>query len=37
MSFLTLQDIRKSYGEGENRVEVLKGISLQAEKGELNF
>ena len=27
MSFLTLQNIRKSYGEGENQVEVLKGIS----------
>ena len=33
--FLGLRDIRKSYGNRENRVEVLKGISFDAEKGEL--
>ena len=32
--FLELEDIRKSYGEKEYRVEVLKGISLSVEKGE---
>lgn len=30
---LELKDIRKSYGAGENRVEVLRGISLAVEKG----
>ena len=33
--FLSLKDIKKSYGSGENRVEVLKGIDLSLEKGEL--
>jgi len=32
--FLELQNIRKSFGERENRVEVLKGISLSVEEGE---
>ena len=32
--FLTLKNIRKSYGEKESRVEVLKGIDLEVEKGE---
>ena len=32
--FLELRDIKKAYGEKENRTDVLKGISLQAEKGE---
>ena len=32
--FLELEGIRKSYGEKEYRVEVLKGISLSVEKGE---
>ena len=31
---LELKDIRKSYGAGENRVEVLRGISLAVERGE---
>ncbi|MCR5784895.1 MAG: ABC transporter ATP-binding protein [Eubacterium sp.] len=31
--FLKLNNIRKSYGDGENRVEVLKGIDLEVEKG----
>lgn len=30
---LSLKNIRKSYGEGSSRVEVLKGISLDIEKG----
>ena len=33
--FLELQNIRKSFGEGENRVEVLKGIDLSAQEGEI--
>lgn len=32
--FLTLTDITKSFGQGDNRVEVLKGINLSIEKGE---
>ena len=32
--FLELQDIRKSYGKDDYKVEVLKGINLQIEKGE---
>lgn len=32
--FLEIHHIRKSFGEGENRVEVLKGIDLAIEKGE---
>ena len=31
---LELQNIKKSYGEGGNRIEVLKDISLGVEKGE---
>ncbi len=31
--FLTLNNIKKSYGSGESRVEVLKGIDLEVEKG----
>ena len=31
---LELKEIRKSFGKGENRVEVLRGISLGVEKGE---
>ena len=33
--FLEISKIRKSFGEGESRVEVLKGIDLQLEKGEI--
>ena len=33
--YLTLEDINKSYGEGETRVQVLHGISCELEKGEL--
>ena len=31
---LELRDIRKAFGKGENRVEVLRGISLDVKKGE---
>lgn len=31
---LELRDIRKSFGKGDSRVEVLRGISLSVEKGE---
>ncbi len=31
---LEIKDIRKGFGQGGTRVEVLKGISLEAEKGE---
>lgn len=32
--FLEIRDIRKSFGTGDSRVEVLKGISFDVEKGE---
>ena len=32
--FLELSQIKRAFGEGESRVEVLKGIDLQIEKGE---
>ena len=32
--FLEIQNIKKHYGEGDSRVEVLKGINLSIEKGE---
>lgn len=32
--FVQLKNIEKSFGEGENRVNVLKGINLSIEKGE---
>lgn len=32
--FLEIKGIKKDFGEGENRVEVLKGIDLSVEKGE---
>ncbi|MBR1845846.1 MAG: ABC transporter ATP-binding protein [Oscillospiraceae bacterium] len=32
--FLEIEGIRKSFGEGENKVEVLKGIDIRMEKGE---
>ena len=31
--FLTLQQIKKSFGQGESKVEVLKGIDLAVEQG----
>ena len=33
--FLEINGIKKSFGEGESRVDVLKGIDLQIEKGEI--
>ena len=33
--FLKIKGIRKSYGTEENRVEVLKGIDLEVEKGQI--
>ncbi len=33
--FLEINGIRKSFGEGESRIEVLKGIELSIEKGEI--
>jgi len=32
--FLQIHDIKKGFGSGESRVEVLKGINLEIEKGE---
>lgn len=32
--FLTINDIKKSFGSGDSRVEVLKGINLSMERGE---
>lgn len=33
--FLEIHDLRKGFGEGENRTEVLKGISFEVERGEI--
>lgn len=33
--FLEIKGIRKHYGDGESRVEVLKGINIEIEKGEI--
>ena len=32
--FLEIRSIKKHFGEGESRVEVLKGIQFSVEKGE---
>lgn len=32
--FLEIKGIKKSFGTGESRVDVLKGIDLEIEKGE---
>ena len=34
MSILELQNVEKTYGEKENQVQALRGISLQVEEGE---
>ena len=33
--FLEIGDLKKSFGSGDNEVEVLKGISFSVEKGEI--
>ncbi len=33
--FIEIEDIKKSYGSGENEFQVLKGISFSANKGEM--
>ena len=33
--FLEIHELRKSFGAGENRTEVLKGLDFSAEKGEI--
>ena len=33
--FLTIHDLHKSYGEKENKLEVLKGINLNVKKGKI--
>ena len=33
--YLELKDIKKSFGEGDSRTEVLKGISFSVEKGNI--
>ena len=32
--FLEIKGIRKSFGQGDSRVEVLKGIDISVDKGE---
>lgn len=32
--FLEIKNIKKHFGEGESRVEVLKGVDIEIEKGE---
>ncbi len=32
--FIEIKDIKKSYGSGDNKVQVLKGINISIEKGE---
>lgn len=34
-AFIEINDIRKHFGEGENRVDVLNGIDIEIEKGEI--
>ena len=34
--FLTVKDLKKSYGSTSNKVEVLKGINFEVEKGEIS-
>ena len=33
--FLEIQQIKKHFGEGESRVDVLRGIDINIEKGEI--
>lgn len=32
--FLQIRDLKKSFGEGDTRQEVLRGLSFEVEKGE---
>ncbi len=34
-TFLTVKDLRKAYGEGESYAQVLKGVSIKINKGEM--
>lgn len=36
MIHIEVEDLHKSYGEGEARVEVLRGVNLQVERGSMN-
>lgn len=33
--FLEVKDLKKTYGEGANKVYVLKGINFEVNKGEI--
>ena len=33
--FIEIKDIKKHYGEGDSRVDVLNGIDIEIEKGEI--
>ena len=33
--FIEINNVKKHYGEGDSRVDVLKGIDIQIEKGEI--
>ena len=35
MAFIEINNIKKHFGYGENKIEVLKGINLEIEKGEM--
>lgn len=35
MNLITVRNIKKSYGTGKNKVDVLNGMSFCIEKGEL--
>lgn len=35
--FLTVKDLKKSYGSTSNKVEVLKGINFEVEKGKYAY
>ena len=36
MSILSFENVSKSFGEGTGRTDVLNGIDLQVQEGELN-
>ena len=35
MSFITVRDVKKSFGSGDSRTQVLKGVSVEIAKGEM--